>query len=80
MPNVKTTIINIMREVLELEREFSEAELTMETIDNWDSLSHLEIMAGIEEEFGIELDVDEMVEMTSLEAILRILNGRIYGE
>jgi len=77
MSDMKTAVVNIMREVLELKGELPDAEMTMDAIDGWDSLSHLELMAALEERFDIELDVDEMIEMTDLASIVRMVGARM---
>ncbi|MBP2146222.1 acyl carrier protein [Methanofollis sp. W23] len=38
-------------------------EIGYNTHELWDSLKHLELVAALEEAFGITLDMDEIVEM-----------------
>jgi len=33
------------------------------TLERWDSLQHMIVVAGFEEEFGVDLDPEEAVEM-----------------
>ena len=35
-------------------------EINMKTCEKWDSLSHLKIIIGLEEEFDIEIEPDEI--------------------
>ena len=46
---------------------------TMNDIPGWDSLTHMDLIAAIEEEFAIVLDGDEIAEMTSIGNIRKIL-------
>jgi len=39
------------------------------TIEQWDSLKHLNLIMAIEQEFGIRIDVNDAVEMTSFSNI-----------
>jgi acyl carrier protein len=39
----------------------------------WDSVGHMALVAELEERFGIELDTDDIVEMTSYAASVEIL-------
>ena len=35
-------------------------------IDGWDSLTHMELVAAIEEEFGIEFEMKELQELSNV--------------
>ena len=50
--------------------------LQLGDLDEWDSVAHLELVAAIEQAFGVQLSADEMVELTSLEKIRARLSGR----
>lgn len=50
--------------------------LTMADVDTWDSLTHMELVANLESGLGIEFDGDEIVEMTSVEAILKLIEKK----
>lgn len=69
-------ISDVMREVLELDKDFPVDMLTMEEVDSWDSLRHLELMYALEEKFGIILDVDEIVEMVSFSKVLEMMKTK----
>ena len=45
-------------------------------IPEWDSNSHMVLITALEERFGIEFDSDEIVEMTSVEAITSALEAK----
>lgn len=46
------------------------------TLEGWDSLTHMELIAGVEQAFQIELTGDEIVEMMSVAAARKILERR----
>jgi len=51
--------------------------LSMSMVDGWDSLKHMELIVTIENEFGIpKLEMDEIVEMTSIAKIKEVLQGK----
>ena len=53
---------------------------SMNSISTWDSLSHIELMMTIEEEFNIpKISPDEIVSMTSTESIKQILKNKGVG-
>lgn len=53
-----------------------ESSLTMQDIDLWDSLKHMELIVSIEEKVGIELTFEEIVTMQSVGEIRRVLEAR----
>jgi acyl carrier protein len=44
-----------------------------DTIESWDSLSHMKLIIALEEEFNIELSEDQIVDMLSAELIILTL-------
>ena len=53
---------------------------SMNSISTWDSLSHIDLMMTIEEEFNIpKITPDEIVFMTSTESIKQILKNKGVG-
>ena len=48
-----------------------------ETIADWDSMGHLSLVTGLEEEFKVSLAIADAMEMTSVQHIKNILKD--YG-
>jgi acyl carrier protein len=51
--------------------------LTMNDVNNWDSISHMNLIVNIEETFKIELTGDDIADMTSFDQIRRIIASYI---
>lgn len=67
----------IFTNILNLNEDEISNESSMKTLRSWDSQKHIEIIMSIEEEFGIpQLSMDEIVEMTSVAEIKRILRNK----
>ena len=49
---------------------------TMDTVERWDSIGQMSLMAIIEDEFQIEFEPDEIIAFTSYQAGLDILRKR----
>lgn len=49
---------------------------TPDDIRKWDSIGHMKMVAALEEAFGVEFDVDEIMEMVSVERILSRLEAK----
>lgn len=48
-----------------------------DNLENWDSLRHMNLVVALEEEFDLEFDDEEIVEMMNMELILEILKDKI---
>jgi acyl carrier protein len=48
---------------------------TMESVDKWDSIGQMSLVAIIEDAFGIEFEPDEVMQFTSFEAGKEILKN-----
>ncbi len=47
--------------------------LQYQGIDQWDSVGHMSLVAAIEDEFDIQLDTDDIIDMSSFEKAQEIL-------
>ena len=69
---LKTVISN----VFELTSDKIDESTTMESIEQWDSLKHMELIMAIEEKFGIVFETEEILEITSFTGIKDILRNK----
>jgi acyl carrier protein len=63
----------IMAKILRLPAERIGPDAAIGNVPNWDSTAHMRIMLALEDEFGIELNETQMVEMTSLAKIRAVV-------
>ncbi len=49
---------------------------TQETTPNWDSVAAITLMNLIEEEFGFQMEFDDLGELTSFEKIRAYIDGK----
>ena len=66
----------IMAEIFGVKREEINDDSGMNNMEAWDSLSHLQLIAMIEERFGISIDTDNLMKMTSFGDIKKILESQ----
>ena len=52
-------------------------ETTADDVPGWDSVGHLSLGANLEEVFGINLDVDDLMEMENVRKIVRIIEAKL---
>lgn len=63
----------IFIETLKVSPEDAASNLGMDDVRNWDSLSHMNLIVTIENDFGIELSGDDIAEMITFDKIREIL-------
>ncbi len=69
----------IFREAFENDKLTLTDSLSPETMPQWDSLAHVKIMMGCEEEFGVKFTIDETVESTSAAKLKAVLAAKGVG-
>lgn len=58
--------IVVFKETFMVEEE-SLSSLTYQSIPEWDSVGHMALIAGLENTFDIEMDIDDIIEFSSFE-------------
>ena len=66
----------IFREAFENDKLTLTDSLSPETMPAWDSLGHVKLMMGCEEEFGVKFTIEETVESTSVGALKAVLASK----
>lgn len=51
-------------------------ETTPDEVSKWDSLGHMSMISMLEREFGLEFELDEIMEMASVQNILDVLSNK----
>ncbi len=75
-PIMAEKLKELVARVLKIPVEQINDDLTMKSVDAWDSLKHMELIVSLEQTFGIELTFDEIVAMQSVRQIERVLRER----
>jgi acyl carrier protein len=66
-------LAGVFRKALELGDAAEVDGLTYREVPAWDSLGHMALVAAIEDEFGVELDSDQVIDMASFPIALKML-------
>ena len=66
----------VIAEVLEVEQGDITIDSTPDTLTNWDSLRHLNIVLALESEIGIQLDPDEIEKIVSVRDIVEVIDAK----
>ena len=67
----------IMADVFMIDASAIGPDASVNTIDQWDSLAQINLIAALEEEFGVQFDVEEFERMTSFTELLEALSGKL---
>lgn len=78
MENINYKVKKIMAIIFDQELESIPDDAEPLKIDNWDSLNHLQLIVGLEEEFEIKFNDQELTELLNLELICSILKTKIH--
>ncbi|MER7001478.1 acyl carrier protein [Dactylosporangium sp. NPDC000555] len=62
-------------EALELPAEVDVENLKYRDIEQWDSLGHMTLVGAIEDEFGVQFDTEQVIDMSSFKVALDMLRG-----
>lgn len=70
-------LVAAFTEALEITSERVTDELEYNSIQEWDSVAHMTLVAALEEQFDIMMDTDDIIDMSSVAKAKEIL--RKYG-
>ena len=70
---MKDRVFQIMSDVFAVPADSLNEDSSIDTIESWDSLQHMNLIFALEEEYGITLDDSVVAELTSVKHILEAL-------
>jgi acyl carrier protein len=73
--NLEEKVLEIMRETFEIEDVSTN--VSQKNCDRWDSLRHLTMASELEEAFDIELEPEEIAEMTDFSRVITMLQSKL---
>jgi acyl carrier protein len=73
-------VIDIMAGLFGLSPESLTLDSSMETVGQWDSLQHINVIVDVEQRFGIVLSPEEVVQLHSVRAIVDIVQAKLASQ
>ena len=64
---------NIASDIFGVSADKISPESSPETIENWDSMQHLNLVLAIEEKFGVQLDPEDIEQMKNIGAVAALV-------
>jgi acyl carrier protein len=62
-------------DALQLDDDVDVENLKYRDIDEWDSVGHMALIAAIEDEFDVQFETDQVIDMSSFKVALDMLTG-----
>lgn len=69
----KDQVVAVFARVLGVPAESVNDDLRYNTIPQWDSIAHMSVVSALEESFGVMIDMDEVIDMSSVGKAREIL-------
>ena len=70
---METKLYTLIADILHISLDKINDKLTMAEVESWDSLQHMELIAAVEQAFGLEFTFEEIVSMQSIGQIKQVL-------
>jgi len=64
---------NVASDIFGIPADKITAESSPETIENWDSMQHLNLVLAIEEKFGVQLEPEDIEQMKNIDAVAALV-------
>ena len=80
MIDVKLKVIQVVAATINVKESDLSMEKGVGDIPDWDSLGHVNIIAAIEEAFGLFLDVEEALDCETIQDIVEVITEKINNE
>ncbi|HPF00125.1 MAG: acyl carrier protein [Bacteroidales bacterium] len=74
---INTKVQEIFRDIFQAPALIINPDMTANDVDKWDSLTHLTMIAKVEETFGFRFKLKEMVKMKNVGDMLTIINEKL---
>ena len=73
---MRNGIFEIVSQVMNVPKEQLNNDSSPNTIVNWDSLKHMNLILALEEKFAVSFSDDEIVNMLSIRSIIETLSKK----
>jgi acyl carrier protein len=64
---------NVASDIFGIPADTITAESSPETIENWDSMQHLNLVLAVEETFGVQLEPEDIEQMKNIGAVAALV-------
>jgi len=76
----ETQLKSVIATVLEIDPSEIDENSSMDTIEAWDSIKHMDLILSLEEEFGVSVPDEEAGDLTSYALIRLVMKELLEGK
>jgi len=69
-------LIRIVSQIMNVPTDQLNENSSPQTIKNWDSLKHMNLIMALEEDFAVSFSDEEIIDMLSIDTIYKILSKK----
>ena len=77
MPNVLARVQEVFHSTFDVDPQSITLDTQPGDVDGWDSMGHVTLASGLEREFKVTFNVDELMEMENVREIVRIMESKL---
>lgn len=77
--NIEAQIRETIAEILEVDEEIISDEFNPDSTDSWDSLNNLKMITALEENFNINLTMEEINSMVNFAQIKSVISTKLVS-
>ncbi|MCF2533498.1 acyl carrier protein [Yinghuangia soli] len=78
--STKERLKGVFAHALDLDPDTKIEDLRYREIDKWDSLGHMALVAAIEDEFDVQFDTDQVIDMSAFKVAYDMLREMGLGD
>ncbi|CAL9658064.1 acyl carrier protein [Saccharothrix sp. NPDC042600] len=78
--SIENRLRTVFVEALQLDDDVDVENLKYRDIDAWDSVGHMALVAAIEDEFDVQFETEQVIDMSSFKVAVDMLRGFGVGE
>ena len=75
--NVQDKLQTIFRNVFNEPTLIVSLEMNANDVDSWDSLSHMEMISQVEEEFGVKFKLKDLVKLKNVSDLIYLIEEKL---
>lgn len=76
---MNSKLVKLLSDVFEIKENEITIDLVKDDIDSWDSLKQMDLVLSIENSYDINLEMEEIVKMSSVKSIVEIIDSKNLG-
>ena len=70
-------VVEIMSTLFGIDVDSLTLDSSMDTVEQWDSLQHINVIVDIEQKFELFLSPDEVLELNNVRSIVELVRGKL---